>query len=91
MRPACNACNNFTNIYADISFGGLGSPDKYTTVIVRTKKGKDIISEAFSAGIIKRMDLDAVRKEKLIELITHYSKLKIQRYENFTAHILKAH
>jgi coenzyme F420 hydrogenase subunit beta len=91
MRPACNACNNFTNIYADISFGGLGSPDKYTTVIVRTKKGKDIISGAVTAGVIKKMDLDSLRQEKMIELITQYSRLKIQRYENFTSQNLKAH
>ena len=91
MRPACNACNNFTNIYADISFGGLGSPDKHTTVIVRTKKGKEIISDALTAGIIKKIDLDSERKEMLIELITQYSRLKIQRYEKFTSHIMKAH
>ena len=75
MRPACNACNDFTNIYADISFGGLGSPDKHTTVIIRTKKGKDIISGAISAGVIKKLDLGDLRKEKLIELLIQYSKL----------------
>ncbi|GAJ02159.1 unnamed protein product, partial [marine sediment metagenome] len=90
MRPACNACNNFTNIYADLSFGGLGSPDKYTTVIVRTKKGKDIISNAISSGVIKKLDLDDLRKEKLIELLIQYSKLKIQRYKKFTKNIRKA-
>ena len=45
MRPACNACSDFTNIYADISFGGLGSADKYTTVITRTEKGKKLATQ----------------------------------------------
>ncbi|MHA1242917.1 MAG: Coenzyme F420 hydrogenase/dehydrogenase, beta subunit C-terminal domain [Promethearchaeota archaeon] len=49
MRPACNACDDFTNIYADISFGGLGSADKYTTVITRTEKGKKLFSQVLDA------------------------------------------
>ena len=90
MRPACSACNNFTNIYADLSFGGLGSPDKYTTVIVRTKKGKEILSKAFSAGVIKKLELDDIRKEKRVQLLIQYSQLKIQRYQEFTKNIRKA-
>jgi len=90
MRPACNACNNFTNIYSDISFGGLGAPFKYTTVVVRTKKGKDIISEAFSAGVIKKMDIDDQRKERLIEVLSQYSRMKVERYEKFTSHLIEA-
>ncbi|MHA2288352.1 MAG: Coenzyme F420 hydrogenase/dehydrogenase, beta subunit C-terminal domain, partial [Promethearchaeota archaeon] len=64
MRPACRACNDFTNLYADISFGGLGSPDKYTTVITRTKKGEKIISDAINAGVIRSSELDKSKKKK---------------------------
>jgi len=35
-RPACFACRDFSNVYADLSFGGLGSQEKFTTTIVRT-------------------------------------------------------
>ncbi|MFX0043346.1 MAG: Coenzyme F420 hydrogenase/dehydrogenase, beta subunit C-terminal domain [Candidatus Hodarchaeota archaeon] len=83
MRPACNACGDFTNIYADISFGGLGSPDKYTTVITRTKKGKDILSRALDAGVIKSLDLDEIKKKKMINIINQYSQSKLKRQENF--------
>ena len=83
MRPACNACGDFTNIYADISFGGLGSPDKYTTVITRTEKGKNIFSRALDAGIIKDLDLDDTKKKKMIDLISQYSQSKLKRQENF--------
>ena len=83
MRPACNACNDFTNIYADISFGGLGSSDKYTTVITRTEKGKNIIQKALDAGVIRSIQLDASSKNKMKDLITHFSQLKIKRQENF--------
>ncbi len=83
MRPACNACNDFTNIYADISFGGLSSNDKYTTVIPRTEKGKEILSKVINAGVINCMELDSEKKNKMINLITQFSKSKIKRKENF--------
>jgi coenzyme F420 hydrogenase subunit beta len=83
MRPACNACSDFTNVYADISFGGLGSPDKYTTVITRTEKGKDILAKSINAGIISSKEIDPAKKNKMIELISQFSQSKIKRKENF--------
>ncbi|MBA7649954.1 hypothetical protein ES703_57753 [subsurface metagenome] len=79
MRQPCLACNDFTNIYADISFGGLGSMDKFTTVITRTKKGIDIIKKVIDAGVIKSSRLDETSKEK----ISQFCQLKIERFENF--------
>ncbi len=83
MRPACNSCVDFTNIYADISFGGLGSPDKFTTVITRTKMGSEIISKALRAGAIKRLKSDVPSNKKRKELLIQYSRAKIKRYKNF--------
>ncbi|NVM35026.1 MAG: Coenzyme F420 hydrogenase/dehydrogenase, beta subunit C-terminal domain [Candidatus Lokiarchaeota archaeon] len=81
MRQACAVCKDFTNIYADISFGGLGSPNKFTTVITRTKKGKDIVNKALNAGVIKSLKLDANEKKDMIEKITQFSQSKIKRTE----------
>ena len=83
MRPACNACSDFSNIYADISFGGLGSPDKYTTVITRTEKGQEIFSKVIDAGIINKLDLDSSKKDKMIKLISQFTQSKIKRMEKF--------
>ncbi|MBY8983564.1 MAG: Coenzyme F420 hydrogenase/dehydrogenase, beta subunit C-terminal domain [Candidatus Lokiarchaeota archaeon] len=83
MRQACFACSDFTNIYADISFGGLGSLDKFTTVITRTKKGMNIIKNAINAGVIKPDRLDLTRKEKMKEKISKFCHMKIERFENF--------
>lgn len=83
MRPACRACNDFTNIYSDISFGGLASPDKYTTVITRTTKGEEIFSKAINAGIIRCSELDKIKKKNMIDLIVHFSRLKIERKDTF--------
>jgi len=83
MRVACNACNDFTNIYADISFGGLGSPDKYTTILTRSEKGRSIILKAIKAKKIKCTHLNIAAKENLKDLITKYSLNKGKRKENF--------
>ncbi|TFF98273.1 MAG: hypothetical protein EU541_07060, partial [Promethearchaeota archaeon] len=83
MRPACKACDDFTNVYADISFGGLGSPEKYTTVLARTEKGQRIMEQALDAGIIKSLKLDQSQKDKMIDLITQYANKKQIRKEQF--------
>ena len=83
MRPACRACDDFTNLYADISFGGLGSPDKYTTVVTRTDKGEEIFSKVINDGVIRASNLDESKKNKMIELITQFSRSKIERKEKF--------
>jgi coenzyme F420 hydrogenase subunit beta len=88
MRPACKACYDFANFYADISFGGLGSPDKYTTVIPRTVKGKKLFLEALNSGIIKCLDLDETKKKAMKDIIVQYSQMKIKRKENFINNLI---
>ena len=83
MRPACNACRDFSNIYSDISFGGLGSEDKFTTVITRTEKGQKILTAALKAGVIRAVNLDAEQKTKIKDIITSFSRSKVTRMESF--------
>ena len=83
VRQACLACSDFTNIYADISFGGLGSMDKFTTVITRTKKGIDIIKKAINAGVIRTSKLDRANKMKMKEKISQFCQFKMKRFDNF--------
>jgi coenzyme F420 hydrogenase subunit beta len=54
-RPACLACTDFANDYADLSAGGLGSPSGYTTVLIRTPKGSRIYGEALRQGYIEEI------------------------------------
>lgn len=42
LFSGCNVCRDFSSEIADVSIGNVGSPDGYSTVIVRTQKGKDI-------------------------------------------------
>jgi len=54
-RSACFACSDFSNEFADISCGGLGSPDGYTSVIVRSSVGDKVYNGACHAKAIKEL------------------------------------
>ena len=50
-RHACNFCADFSAEYADISFGGLGADEGWTTVIVRSPAGAKILSDSKNTAI----------------------------------------
>lgn len=78
-RPACFACSDFANDFADISCGGLGSSDGYTTVMVRTDKGAQIYNAAKLAGFIEEQKFDTED-----ELMLHRNNL-VANIKAFTA------
>ena len=45
-RYACRYCPDYASEYADISFGGLGAQEGWTTVIARTPEGRAIYHDA---------------------------------------------
>lgn len=45
-RYACRFCTDYTSEFADISFGGIGAPQGWTTVITRTPSGHAILKAA---------------------------------------------
>ena len=61
--PACLKCTEFANDFADISVGGLGSSDGYTTVLVRTDVGQEIYQSALRLGYIKEQTYDSYREK----------------------------
>jgi len=54
-RPACLACTDFANEYADISCGGVGSPAGYTTAILRTTVGEALYNSAKQEGAVEEL------------------------------------
>ncbi|MBM4275891.1 MAG: coenzyme F420 hydrogenase [Deltaproteobacteria bacterium] len=50
-RFACQFCEDYAAEFADLSFGGLGAPEGWTTVVVRSPKGQDFLSKAMRADI----------------------------------------
>lgn len=55
-RFACRYCPDYSAEYADISFGGIGAREAWTTMLIRTPVGRNIFLEA---------------KEKKLEIFTH--------------------
>jgi len=45
-RFACKYCNDYSSEYADISFGGIGASEGYTTVITRTPAGRAVFADS---------------------------------------------
>ncbi len=83
-RPACFACSDFSNEFADISFGGLGSPDGFTTVMVRTSAGERIYNRARHDGFIQEMkfrkkDQSLLHRTTLMAKIVSFALRKRER------------
>lgn len=83
-RPACFACQDFSNEYADISVGGLGSPDGYTTVLIRTELGASLYDETLRKGYIQERSFEdaeesRLEKTKMLAKIVSFSRRKKMR------------
>ncbi|MFX0019255.1 MAG: Coenzyme F420 hydrogenase/dehydrogenase, beta subunit C-terminal domain [Promethearchaeota archaeon] len=83
-RPACFACRDFSNVYADISFGGLGSKDGYTTAIIRTQIGEDIYNKALKKGYLEEpLEVNtSVKKSEILAKVISFGRRKFERYKN---------
>ncbi|AKB23862.1 Coenzyme F420 hydrogenase subunit beta [Methanosarcina sp. MTP4] len=56
VRPGCHVCTDFTALKADISAGAVGSPNGYTTLIVRTLVGQHLLESAVASGKLSTTD-----------------------------------
>ncbi|HII02936.1 TPA: 4Fe-4S binding protein [Methanosarcinaceae archaeon] len=56
VRPGCHVCTDFTALKADISAGAVGSPNGYTTLIVRTLVGQHLMESAVANGKLSTTD-----------------------------------
>jgi coenzyme F420 hydrogenase subunit beta len=58
VRPCCAICDDFTSEFSDISVGNVGSPDGWSTVIVRTVRGEKELKAAVESGLIEVKPLE---------------------------------
>jgi coenzyme F420 hydrogenase subunit beta len=83
-RPACLACTDFANDYADLSAGGLGSPAGYTTILIRTDKGNRIYGEALRQGYIEERrprdpsELRSKEQERIAQVMAFADRKRVR-------------
>lgn len=53
VRPCCHGCGDFTSEFADLSVGNVGTPDGWSTVVVRTQRGEEALKAAEKAGLVE--------------------------------------
>jgi coenzyme F420 hydrogenase subunit beta len=80
VRSECLACTDFSNYVADISVGGIGSPDGYTTAVVRNHAAQRLINQAISQGYIEEIE-----RKGAIEKIKKMAERKRQRGQRVLA------
>jgi coenzyme F420 hydrogenase subunit beta len=74
-QPGCHVCLDYVANLADVSCGSVGSPDGWSTVFVRSKKGDDIWNKAMTAGCFETKAIDTVKPG--LELVTKLANEKI--------------
>lgn len=62
IRSCCARCDDFANEFADISVGNVGSDSGYSTVLVRTNRGKQALESAVKAGLIETGPIEDFEK-----------------------------
>ena len=76
-QPGCHVCLDYVANLADISTGSVGSPDGWSTVLVRSKKGDDIWAKAIAAGAFETKPMEQVKPG--LELVTKLANEKIEK------------
>ena len=57
-RYACRFCGDYSAEFADVSFGGIGAEEGWTTVVARTPLGRAVLADARGAGAIETFNYE---------------------------------
>jgi len=77
---SCHTCPDLTAEFADISVGSIGSPAGWSTVLVRTDKGEELLNAAIKKDYLETKDLKDVKPG--IKLVHKLSKAKAEQLKN---------
>ena len=75
IRKNCNICVELTSETSDISIGSIGSDDGWSTLIIRTEKGEEIVNGAIGEKFIEAKELT----ESQFELLYRIAETKINK------------
>ncbi|MFX0040279.1 MAG: FAD-dependent oxidoreductase [Candidatus Heimdallarchaeota archaeon] len=74
----CAHCQDFPAIYSDLTAGEVGSNDGYTTVVIWTERGKELVEKAIEKGLFDQGEVD---EEELKTAINLKSKRELMNFE----------
>lgn len=79
-RYACRYCDDYSAEFADLSFGGIGAPEGWTTVMARSPLGRAVLADAKGTDleIINFKDHPRVAELALIKVMAWSEKKKHQ-------------
>ncbi len=76
-RTACRYCSDYSAELADLSFGGVGAPEDWTSVVVRTPVGRAALQDAIGRSLQEyRLEDDPHFARTALKEIQHYSDRK---------------
>ena len=75
LRKSCREYRDFTNRLADLSLGGVGSPEGWTTVLIRTNREEEVFNDAVRESYVRANDLP----QRSLEMIKELATLKFQK------------
>ena len=75
IRKNCNICVELTSETSDISIGSIGSDSGWSTLIIRTEKGEEIINGALNQKYIESKELT----ESQFKLLNKIAESKINK------------
>ena len=84
IRNACFACSDYTAEFADISVGKIGCEGEFSTIIIRTQRGKNIYDLAVKKGILEEKFLEKDDHELVLDITR--AKTDIVTIENIVEH-----
>ena len=76
-QPGCHVCLDYVANLGDISTGSVGSPDGWSTVFIRTKKGEETWNKAIAAGCFETKPMEQVKPG--LELVSKLANEKISK------------
>lgn len=56
-REACKVCTDFSGKLSDLSVGAVGSPNGYSAVLARNRKGLKLLNDLVKAGLFETIKL----------------------------------
>ncbi len=80
VRTGCHFCIDFTSELADISIGMVGSPDHYSTVIVRSDKGRSLFD------LLKGWDTTSVDCEEISRMAARKHARGLDQLRSLVCH-----